>query len=86
MQPVGLVGEVKLLDPVTLENIAEAIVRDGLADRARCGRHRARVLRRCRRSRHVVRGAAHRAGVGRARVVNGMWRPWVRVRVGGIGP
>ena len=33
VQPVGLVGEVKLLDPVTLENIAEAIVRDGLADR-----------------------------------------------------
>ena len=33
LQPVGLVGEVKLLDPVTLENIADTIVRDSLADR-----------------------------------------------------
>ncbi|HTV34260.1 MAG TPA: methyltransferase domain-containing protein [Methylocella sp.] len=33
IQPIGTSGEVKLLNPITLENIAGAILRDGLATR-----------------------------------------------------
>lgn len=31
VQPVGTKGEVKLMNPITLENIADAILQDGLA-------------------------------------------------------
>jgi SAM-dependent methyltransferase len=34
VQDVGLVGEVKLLPPLTMENIADAVLADELADRA----------------------------------------------------
>jgi SAM-dependent methyltransferase len=34
VQPIGIEGEVKLLNPITMENIADAVVRDGLASRA----------------------------------------------------
>jgi SAM-dependent methyltransferase len=33
VQPVGLEGEVKLLNPLTMENIADAVMADGLASR-----------------------------------------------------
>ncbi|HUB65092.1 MAG TPA: methyltransferase domain-containing protein [Methylocella sp.] len=33
VQPIGTSGEVKLLNPITLENIADAILQDGLASR-----------------------------------------------------
>jgi SAM-dependent methyltransferase len=33
VQPVGIRGEAKLLNPMTMENIAESVVRDGLAAR-----------------------------------------------------
>jgi len=31
VQPIGTVGEVKLISPLTLENIADAVLEDGLA-------------------------------------------------------
>ncbi|MGE5192986.1 MAG: methyltransferase domain-containing protein, partial [Deltaproteobacteria bacterium] len=34
VQPAGISGEVKLLNPVTMENIADAVVADGLASQA----------------------------------------------------
>jgi SAM-dependent methyltransferase len=33
VQPIGTRGEVKLLNPITMENIADAVLRDGLASR-----------------------------------------------------
>lgn len=33
VQPAGTQGEVKLINPITMENIAEAVLRDGLASR-----------------------------------------------------
>ena len=33
VQPIGMVGEVKLLNPLTMENIAGAVLEDGLATR-----------------------------------------------------
>jgi SAM-dependent methyltransferase len=33
VQPIGTRGEVKLLNPITLENIADAVLQDGLASR-----------------------------------------------------
>ena len=33
VQPIGVEGEVKLIDPLTMENIAEAVLQDGLATR-----------------------------------------------------
>ena len=33
VQPVGTVGEVKLINPLTLENIGDAVLQDGLASR-----------------------------------------------------
>jgi SAM-dependent methyltransferase len=33
VQPIGMEGEVKLLNPLTMENIAEAVLEDGLATR-----------------------------------------------------
>jgi hypothetical protein len=33
VQPMGTQGEVKLINPTTLENIADAILQDGLASR-----------------------------------------------------
>jgi hypothetical protein len=33
VQPVGIQGEVKLLTPLTMENIAPAVLADGLASR-----------------------------------------------------
>ena len=33
VQPIGTKGEVKLLNAITLENIADAIMQDGLASR-----------------------------------------------------
>jgi SAM-dependent methyltransferase len=33
VQPAGMGGEVKLINPLTMENIAEAVVEDGLASR-----------------------------------------------------
>jgi SAM-dependent methyltransferase len=37
VQPMGTQGEVKLLNPITLENIADTVVEDGLAMRAEIG-------------------------------------------------
>jgi SAM-dependent methyltransferase len=34
VQPIGTHGEVKLLNPMTMENIADAVLQDGLASRA----------------------------------------------------
>jgi hypothetical protein len=31
VQPAGIVGEVKLITPLTMENIADAVVAEGLA-------------------------------------------------------
>ena len=33
VQPVGMTGEVKLLTPITMENIADAVISEGLASR-----------------------------------------------------
>jgi hypothetical protein len=33
VQPIGTEGEVKLMNPITLENIADALLADGLAAR-----------------------------------------------------
>jgi SAM-dependent methyltransferase len=33
VQPVGTTGEVKLLNPITMENIADSVLKDGLASR-----------------------------------------------------
>jgi len=33
VQPVGTIGEVKLVNPLTMENIADAVLQDGLASR-----------------------------------------------------
>ncbi|MBI3862377.1 MAG: methyltransferase domain-containing protein [Planctomycetia bacterium] len=33
VQPVGMEGEIKLINPITLENIADSVVEDGLATR-----------------------------------------------------
>jgi SAM-dependent methyltransferase len=33
VQPIGMSGEVKLLNPLTMENIADAVIEDGLATR-----------------------------------------------------
>jgi hypothetical protein len=33
VQPIGTRGEVKLLNPLTMENIADAVLADGLATR-----------------------------------------------------
>lgn len=37
VQPVGTKGEVKLMNPITLENIADAILQDGLASQQEIG-------------------------------------------------
>ena len=34
VQPIGMEGEVKLINPLTMENIADAVLEDGLATRA----------------------------------------------------
>jgi SAM-dependent methyltransferase len=34
VQPIGTAGEVKLINPLTMENIADAVLEDGLATRA----------------------------------------------------
>jgi len=34
VQPIGTAGEVKLLNPITMENISDTVLRDGLASRA----------------------------------------------------
>jgi SAM-dependent methyltransferase len=34
VQPIGMEGEVKLMNPVTMENIADAVLQEGLATRA----------------------------------------------------
>jgi hypothetical protein len=33
VQPAGMEGDVKLINPITLENIADSVVEDGLASR-----------------------------------------------------
>ncbi len=37
VQPIGTRGEVKLLNPLTMENIADAVIQDGLASREEIG-------------------------------------------------
>jgi SAM-dependent methyltransferase len=34
VQPIGMAGEVKLMNPITMENIADAVLEEGLATRA----------------------------------------------------
>jgi len=38
VQPMGLEGEVKLMNPLTMENIADAVIEDGLAARSETDR------------------------------------------------
>lgn len=53
-QPAGYEGEVKLVNPVTLENIAEALVADGLASRDEIDRLVAELYAEARNRRTVV--------------------------------
>jgi hypothetical protein len=65
VQPVGTKGEVKLMNPITLENIADAILQDGLAAWQEIDTLvSARTLSLRGKSANRSGGAAHHPGLG----------------------
>ena len=63
VQPTGTHGAVKLLNPLTMENIADAVIQDGLASREEIGAVIRELLRFAENPRTVA-SAAHRSSLG----------------------
>jgi hypothetical protein len=52
VQPAEMTGEVKLLAPITMENLAEAVIEEGLASQAEIDGLVAELYELCARPRH----------------------------------